>query len=143
MSFIYYNPNPLGKHTGDCVIRAITKLLNATWYDVSDDLYEYSRTKADMQNANDVWQSYIELLGYKKHKIQDLCPFCYSVEEFCKDHPFGKYILAVAVNYRDYFNTAHSGKPIGNHVVCVEDGKYYDTWNSGKEVPIYYWQKGV
>lgn len=25
MSFIFYNPNPSGKRTGDCVIRAIAK----------------------------------------------------------------------------------------------------------------------
>jgi hypothetical protein len=26
-------------------------------------------------------------------------------------------------------------------VVTVQDGKYYDTWNSGNEVPVYYWEK--
>ena len=27
------------------------------------------------------------------------------------------------------------------HVVCVKDGNYYDTWQSGDEVPIYAWVK--
>lgn len=30
MGFIYYNPNPKGKDTGDCVIRALTLLFDKT-----------------------------------------------------------------------------------------------------------------
>ena len=48
----------------------------------------------------------------------------YTVEDFCQDNPQGTYILA-----------------IDGHVVCVQDGKFYDSWNSGKEIPIYYWSK--
>ena len=29
----------------------------------------------------------------------------------------------------------------GGHVVAVEDGNYYDIWDSGDEVPTYYWMK--
>lgn len=141
MSFKYYNPNPLGKLTGDCVIRALTKFLNLSWYDIYDDLYWFGRDMADNAITNEVWHEYLYDLGFDKIQIPDTCPYCYSVEEFCKDHPYGTYLLAVAVNYRDYFGTSHSGKPIGNHVVCVKNGDYYDTWNSGKEVPIYFWEK--
>ena len=47
-----------------------------------------------------------------------------TVEEFCRDHPQGTYILA-----------------IDGHVVCAVDGDYLDTWDSGEEVPMYYWEK--
>ena len=30
---------------------------------------------------------------------------------------------------------------IDGHVVTVQDGKYYDTWDSGNEIPVYYWEK--
>jgi len=30
---------------------------------------------------------------------------------------------------------------LSGHVVCVMDGDYYDTWDSGGEVPLYYWRK--
>ena len=31
MAFIYFNPNPIDKHTGDCVIQALCKVLDQTW----------------------------------------------------------------------------------------------------------------
>lgn len=31
---------------------------------------------------------------------------------------------------------------LDQHVVAVVDGDYYDTWDSGNEIPIYYWMKG-
>lgn len=30
---------------------------------------------------------------------------------------------------------------IDGHVVCVQDGYYYDSWDSGNEIPIYYWER--
>ena len=58
--------------------------------------------------------------------MPNMCPPCYTVKDFCKDHPVGTYILAT-----------------GSHVVTVVDGNYYDTWDSGTEVPIYYWKKEI
>jgi hypothetical protein len=26
-------------------------------------------------------------------------------------------------------------------VVCVENGCYHDTWDSGDELPVYYWER--
>ena len=40
------------------------------------------------------------------------------------DNPYGRYILAT-----------------GEHVVAIENGDYYDTWDSGDEIPIYYWKE--
>jgi hypothetical protein len=31
MAYVFYNPNPRYKRTGDCVIRAITKLMDSDW----------------------------------------------------------------------------------------------------------------
>ena len=59
-----YNPNPLSKLVGDCVIRALTKALDRTF-----------------------------VLG------------------------------------------------TGSHAVTVCSGRYYDAWESGKEIPIYYWKR--
>mgnify|MGYP007038282472 FL=1 len=63
-------------------------------------------------------------MGYTMKPIPDTCPDCYTVREFCKDHPMGTYVLGT-----------------GSHVVAVRDGNYFDTWNSGDEVPIIYWRK--
>jgi hypothetical protein len=26
--------------------------------------------------------------------------------------------------------------------VCAVDGFYYDSWDSGQEIPVYYWTRG-
>ena len=44
--------------------------------------------------------------------------------DFAAEHPDGTYILALAT-----------------HVVCVRDGDWLDTWDSGDETPLYYWEK--
>lgn len=48
--FIYYNPNPLEKRTGDCVIRALTKLLDMDWDTVFIDLFTKSFAMKDMMD---------------------------------------------------------------------------------------------
>jgi len=53
--------------------------------------------------------------------VPDRNSACYTVSDFAKAHPNGTYILAMP-----------------SHVVCVKDGNWYDTWDSGMEVPIYY-----
>jgi hypothetical protein len=60
-----------------------------------------------------------------RESIPSECPDCYSVSQFCDDHPVGKFIVA-----------------LNGHVLAVEDGNYYDTWDSGDETPIYFWRKG-
>ncbi len=121
--YIYYNPNPLGKQVGDCVIRALTKFLNKDWDTVYDLICKEGKKLADMPSGNTVWSTYLRTHGYECIPLVNTCPYCYTVTEFCKDHQNGKYLLA-----------------IGDHVVCVEDGNYYDSWDSGNEVPICFWR---
>ena len=78
----------------------------------------------DMPSANAVWGAYLRKLGYTRHIVPDTCPDCYTVGRFVDDHPRGTYILALS-----------------GHVVCVQDGVIYDSWNSENEIPLYYWDK--
>jgi hypothetical protein len=43
---------------------------------------------------------------------------------FCADHPNGTYVVST-----------------GSHVVAVVDGDYYDTSDTGSEIPIAYFEK--
>lgn len=124
--FVYYNPNPSGKRVGDCVIRAITKLTDSEWEHVYMEISLHGFMLKDMPSANYVWGTYLQENGFKRFMISDTCPNCYTVSDFCRDNPVGRYLLAT-----------------GSHVVTVEDGNYFDTWDSGDEVPIYYWCKEV
>lgn len=124
MSFVYYNPNPRGKSVGDCVVRGISKLLNQDWLDTYIDLCFHGALAADMPSGNAVWSSYLMSLGYDKYHLPNMCPNCYTIKEFCEDHPHGSFLLAV-----------------GDHVVAVVDGDYYDAWDSGSESVISYFTK--
>lgn len=124
MAYVFYNPNPQRKLVGDCVIRAISKLTNKDWEQTYLDVILQGFMMHDMPSANNVWGAYLQKEGYHVTTLPDTCPDCYTVRDFCVDHPQGKYLLA-----------------IGTHVVAVEDGNYFDTWDSGDEVPIYYWER--
>lgn len=122
--FIYKNPNPLNCLVGDCVIRAISILTMQSWDKTYDDICEQGHMMCDMPSSNSVWDAYLRRLGYRKHLLPDTCPDCYTVREFCEDHPNGRYMLAT-----------------GTHVVTVINGDYYDTWDSGDELPVYYYER--
>lgn len=79
----------------------------------------------DMPSANHVWGTYLRSIGWKRYALPNSCPDCYTVEQFAKDCPSGTYILALP-----------------SHVVCVKNGDWLDSWDSGEEMPLYYWQKG-
>lgn len=124
MSFIYENPNPEKNLVGDCVIRGIAILTDRPWEDVYFDIVVEGYNMYDMPSSNAVWSAYLKSKGYKKAIIPNTCPKCYSVRQFCQDHPYGKFLLAT-----------------GSHVIAVIDGDYYDTWDSGNEVPVYYFTR--
>ena len=124
MSYVYYNPNPAGIIVGDCVIRALAKVLEYDWDKVYCDLVIQGFVLKDLPSSNDVWGAYIRDKGFKVKPLPDTCPKCYTVKQFVEEHNRGTYILAT-----------------GTHVVAVIDGRYYDTWDSGNEIPVYYFTK--
>lgn len=125
MAFIFYNPNPAGRFVGDCTIRAICKLTEKDWDTVYAGTSFEGFVRKDMPSGNSTWGAYLLRLGYVTRTIPDARLFNYTVKDFCRDHPVGRFLLA-----------------LDRHVVTVVDGNYYDTWDSGNEMPIYYWTKG-
>lgn len=124
MAYVYYNPNGALKHTGDCVIRAISKALNQSWDRTYLELCVQGYLMKDWGSSNEVWDSYLRGCGFRRKTISNTCPDCYTIIDFTYDHRYGIYVLAT-----------------GSHVVAVIDGDYYDSWDSGNEVPIYYYER--
>lgn len=124
MKYIYYNPNPLKLSVGDCVIRAISLILNKSWEQTYIELTDLGFTMYDMPSSNRVWSELLKDYGFIRKIIPNTCPDCYTVKNFCYDNPFGEFILGT-----------------GEHVVAVKDGNYFDSWDSGNEIPIYYFER--
>lgn len=122
--YIYYNPNPVGRNVGDCSIRAVAKALGISWEDAYALIVTNGYRMGDMPSSDSVWGSVLRQNGFRKEIIPNTCPDCYTAEEFAKDNPVGVYVLG-----------------FGGHVATVRDGKLYDSWDSSREIPQYFWTK--
>lgn len=123
--FRFYNPNPnRGQIVGDCTVRAISKALDQEWETTYAGLTAYGFMMRDMPSANSVWGAYLRKKGFRRYIVDDHGKDIYTVDDFCKDNPAGVYVLAIP-----------------GHVVCVCDGYYYDSWDSGQEIPQYFWTR--
>lgn len=124
MAYRYFNPNPTEPFAGDCVVRGLCKLLDQDWEETYFDICAQGFIMHGMPSSNKVWGRYLYNNGFRRTLIPDTCPECYTVRDFCIDHPVGKYLIAA-----------------WGHVIAVENGDYYDAWDSGNEVPLFYWRK--
>lgn len=124
MAYISVNPNPNGLRVGDCTVRAISTALDKEWHEVYIGLALKGLEMGDMPSSNQVWGQYLKDNGFKRISLPDTCPDCYTIADFCKDHPHGLYVVGT-----------------GNHVACISDGSVYDTWDSSGEQALIYWKK--
>ena len=124
MPYTYFNPNPFQHFIEDCAARALSKALSIDW-DMASAILANAGIKMGY-NADDkrVFYAILREQGFDREVIPNTCPDCYTAEDFCIEHPKGTYILG-----------------FGDHVAAVVDGTIYDTWDSRKEKPFFYWHK--
>lgn len=122
--YIEFNNNPAGRHVGDCAVRAISKALDMTWECAYITLAMNGLQMGDVMNADSVWGATLRKNGFVRKSIPSSCPDCYDIVEFCKEYPTGVYVVGT-----------------GGHVVTIENGNYFDSWDSGGEVPQFYWER--
>ena len=125
MGYISKNPNPCGLKVGDCVVRALSLALGRSWRSVYLELTAYGFRMCDMPSSNAVWDAMLRDHGFRRGTIDLPCVECYTIRDFCDDHPEGVYVVGT-----------------GSHAVAVVDGNYLDAWDSGNEIPLYYYQGG-
>ena len=112
-----YNPNPKKKNVGDCSLRAYCAAFGWTWEEAFEKSSEIAKDEAIMMDTHKTCEKVMEGEGYvldeefRKSKRKDL-----TVNEFALTHPYGTYFL----------NTH-------GHLLCVKDGEYWDSWDSGKK----------
>lgn len=125
--WVKFSNNPCGRNgVGDCVLRALGVVLDKTWNEIYWELCLYGAYMCDWGNSNSVWDAYLIDNGFKRSVIPNICPECYTIGDFARDNPVGRFIVAT-----------------GTHVVGVIDGCVLDSWDSTQEIPTYYYFKGV
>ena len=124
MPYVFFNNNPKNQRVGDCAVRAISKATGQTWTDAYIGLCSEGLAFRDMPSSNYVWGMYLKKFGFEEHMISSICPDCVTVAGFAKDHPKGTYVLACQ-----------------NHVVAVDSGSWFDSWDSGSEIVLYFYKK--
>lgn len=121
-----YNPNPTGRTVEDCSIRAIAAALDVSWDSASDMVYYMAKSMGTTTPDDAAWGAVLRQNGFYRAAIPNRCPECYTVKDFCLDHPRGIFVLKTS-----------------GHVVTVIDGQAWDTWDSTGEIPMYYWYRGT
>lgn len=118
-----YNPNPVGALTDDCTARALTLALGVDW-DTAFFLIAINAAQMGTMTLqkNAVWWSVLRQHGFSRRTLPETCPDCYTVADFCADHPRGVYVIGT-----------------DEHVVTAVDGDWYDTDDSGGCTVLYYW----
>ena len=114
----FYNPNPQKQCVGDCTVRAISAALDEDWNTAYLDLCAVGMEMCDMPSANAVWGELLQRRGFTRRLANQN-----TIDDFAKMHRSGIYVVAAS-----------------GHVVAVKDGCIYDTWDSGRDKPIYYWE---
>ena len=118
-----YQPNPVRSDgVGDCSVRAVSKALDLTWEQSYVRLALNGFLMGDVISSDAVWGALLRQNGFRRYVVPDSCPDCYTVADFCKDHPAGTYVI----------------KSPG-HVAAVVDGVLFDAWDSENQVVLYYW----
>ena len=105
------NPNPVGRETGDCVIRAIAVVTGQSWRAAYWDLCEQGAVMGDLPNSN------------AQFLLPESCPSCITVRAFCERYPEGVYVIGT-----------------GDHAIAIIDGDWYDLADSGLVTPTYFWK---
>lgn len=118
------NLNPIGKAHNDCLVRAIALIMEMPWEKALMDLTQYGMLIYSMPNDDDTATLYLKEKGFVRRSLPTDCPVCFSIKDFCRDHPTGEYIVLTS-----------------NHAVPVIDGFYYDAFDSGNEIVMYYWER--
>lgn len=101
MEFEYFNPNPRGKWTTDCVKRAIVAVTGIDYLELEKDMNRKKVVKDALYKDNRNWKPYImNYMGFKK--VNTSVPkgtkrwTVHSIERIMKNYPNINYILHVS-----------------------------------------------
>ena len=119
--WIETNNNPMSRRVGDCSVRAVATALGISWEEAYTLLAAAGYRMGNVISSNEVITAVLRQHGFYKKAIPNTCPDCYTIADFCEDHPYGTFVLFTS-----------------GHVATVIDGDLYDVWDSSDEIPLFY-----
>lgn len=124
-TFHYYNVNPKGKHTTDCVVRAVCTALDQPYELTVKELTElWLKTGYEISEVK-CFGKYLESKGFTKQKQPRKADNTkYTGNEFVK-----------------IFKGTCVANIGGHHTVCIKSGKVLDIWDSADGCIGNYWSK--
>ena len=128
-TFHFFNANPKGRYTGDCVYRALTVATGRKWEEVIFACAVMAVKTGFSPACKENYGRVLEQMGFQKCKQpRKGSGRKYTGREFCKElaDPEAVYV-------------AHIG---GHHVVAIKGSKVWDIWNSTDGCIGNYWVKG-
>lgn len=124
-TFEYYNANPKGKKTCDCVVRAICTALDQSYEQTVRELTElWLQTGYHISDVK-CYGKYLETKGWIKQKQP-------------RKSDNTKYIGKEFVRIFKGTCIANIG---GHHTICIKGGKVLDIWDSADGCIGNYWMK--
>lgn len=124
-TFTYYNANPKGRITCDCVARAICTALNEPYNNVLKEMFEMQLETGYEYTDKKCIDKYLQSKGWTKMKQPRKADNTkYTGNEFCK-----KFKGTCVANIG------------GNHIVAIKNGKVHDIWDSTDGCIGNYWIK--
>lgn len=124
-TFTFYNANPKGKYTCDCVARAVCTALNEPYETVIREMVEMSIKTGYEYTDTKCIDKYLQSKGWTKMKQPRKANNTkYTGKEF---HKVFKGVCVANIG--------------GHHIVCIKGGKVYDTWDSTDGCIGNYWVK--
>lgn len=132
--FHYYNANPKGKYTSDCVIRALSTALDCSYESVLQELQKIQLATGYDSGDQKAYNKFLSAHGWvkmpqpKKDNNKK-----YSATEWCK--------------FIQYWNNPKYNRIIAHigsgHIAAIIDGKVFDTWDSSDGCIGNYWVKEI
>lgn len=124
-SFQYFNANPEGNNTDDCVVRAISAATNQSWEDTLMGLTECAIKYKLMIHDPKLYDKYLNEIGWQKQKQP-------------RKRNNKKYTGKEWVKKFDGDAIAHVGT---FHIVYITHNHIFDTWDSSDGYVGNYWIK--
>lgn len=118
-SFCYYNINPDGERTEDCVTRAISLASGKDYYEIAEKLH-YTAKLLDCEKL---------CVCCYRHLLDNVFKYKYlncdgmTLNDFADVHPYGIYLVRM-----------------NGHISCVIDNCIYDIWDCRDEILTDAWK---